>query len=276
MKVLWTKSDDGTKIRLGRWNEEGEKNLLLAHGLAEHLGRYQHIAEFFAEKGWRVTAIEFRGHGESEGKRGHVTSWMKYCEDLKAAMSTVGGPMVIVAHSMGGLVTLWSMMHSLAPPVKAFAISNPLLGLFEQPSPVTVMLGKVLAKVVPKMVLPGQDVNSQWLSHDPEIEKAYLADPLVFRDITAGWGASMLQAMNDVHDYAPKYTHRVRLMLGGDDRICDPDAGRKLADNFGSSGGGTLDLVEYPKCYHELFNEVEKYEILEATNEWLEAEWSKE
>ena len=86
----------------------------------------------------------------------------------------------------------------------------------------------------------------------------------------------MLQAMDDVHAYAPKYTHRVRLMLGGDDRICDPDAGRKLASNFGSSGGGTLDLVEYPKCYHELFNEVEKYEILEATNEWLEVEWSKE
>ena len=45
---------------------------MLVHGFAEHLGRYQHIAEFFAEKGWRVTAVEFRGHGESEGKRGHT------------------------------------------------------------------------------------------------------------------------------------------------------------------------------------------------------------
>jgi alpha-beta hydrolase superfamily lysophospholipase len=276
MKVLWTKSDDGTKIRVGRWNDEGEKNLMLVHGFAEHLGRYEHIAQFFAEKGWRVTAVEFRGHGESEGKRGHTHSWMKYCEDLRAAMGTVGAPMVMVSHSMGGLVTFWSMMHSLAPPVKAFAISNPLLGLFEQPSPITVLVGKLVSKIAPKMNLPAGEVNSSWLSHDPEVEKAYLADPLVYNAFTARWAASMLQAIDEVHAYAPKYTHSVRLMLGGDDRICDPDAGRKFASNFGTQGGGTLELVEYPKCYHELFNEVEKYEILEATNEWLETEWSKE
>lgn len=275
MKVLWTRSDDGTKIRVGRWNDEGTKNLMLVHGFAEHLGRYQHIAEFFAEKGWRVTAVEFRGHGESEGKRGHTNSWMQYCEDLKAAMGTVGAPMVMVSHSMGGLITLWSMMHSLAPPVKAFALSNPLLGLFEQPSPITVIMGKLISKVAPKMNLPAGEVNSAWLSHDPEVEKAYLADPLVYNEFTARWAASMLKAIDEVHEYAPKYTHTVRLMLGGDDRICDPDAGLKLAKNFGMQGGGTLELVEYPKCYHELFNEVEKYEILESTNEWLEAQWSK-
>jgi len=273
MKVLWTKSNDGTKIRLGRWNEEGKKNILLVHGLAEHLGRYQHVAEFFAEKGWRVTALEFRGHGESEGKRGHTNSWMQYCEDLQAAMSTVGAPMVMVSHSMGGLITFWSMMHSMAPPVKAFAISNPLLGLFETPSPITVFMGKLLSKIAPKMVLPGQEVKSQWLSHDPEVEKAYLADPLIFRDITARWADSMLKAFEDVHAYSPKYTHTVRLMLGGDDRICDPDAGRSFAKNFGAEGGGTIEVIEYPKCYHELFNEVEKYEILEATNDWLNTQW---
>lgn len=275
MKVLWTKSNDGTKIRLGRWNDEGTKNLMLVHGFAEHLGRYQHIAEFFAEKGWRVTAVEFRGHGESEGKRGHTNSWMQYCEDLQAAMSTVGGPMVMVSHSMGGLVTFWSMMHSMAPPVKGFAISNPLLGLFEQPSPITVIMGKLISKLAPKMNLPAGEVNSAWLSHDPEVEKAYLADPLVYNEFTARWAASMLKAIDEVHAYAPKYTHSVRLMLGGDDRICDPDAGRRFASNFGTQGGGKLELIEYPKCYHELFNEVEKYEILEATNEWLEAQWSK-
>ena len=97
MKILHTKSDDGTKIRLGRWNDDGDKDVLLVHGLAEHLGRYSHVAEFFAERGWRVTALEFRGHGESEGQRGHTTSWMKYCEDLQAAMSAVGRPMVMVS-----------------------------------------------------------------------------------------------------------------------------------------------------------------------------------
>lgn len=273
MKILHTKSDDGTKLRMGRWNDEGDKNLLLIHGLAEHLGRYEHVGEFFANKGWRVTALEFRGHGESEGKRGHTDSWMKYCEDLQAAMSAVGGPMVIVAHSMGGLVTLWSMQESLAPKVKAFAISNPLLGLFEQPSPITIAIGKLLSVIAPKMNLPEGEVKTQWLSKDPAVAEAYIKDPLVFTEMTTRWGASMLKAMEQVHEYAPKYTHTVRLMLGGDDRICDPEAGRKLASKYGSTGGGTLELVEYPQCYHELFNDLEKWEILEETAAWLDQQW---
>lgn len=275
MKILYTKSDDGTKIRMGRWNEDGDKDVLLVHGLAEHLGRYTHIAEFFAERGWRVTALEFRGHGESDGARGHTTSWMKYCEDLQAAMSAVGRPMVMVSHSMGGLVTLWSMQQSLAPQVKAFALSNPLLGLFEQPSPITVFIGKLLAKIAPKMKLPEGEVKTDWLSRDPAIKEAYINDPLVFTDITAGWGASLLKALDEVHAYAPQYTHTVRLMLGGDDRICDPDAGRRFASNFGTQGGGTIEVIDYPQCYHELFNEIEKMEILDATEQWLLSQWNK-
>ncbi len=273
MKILYTKSNDGTKLRLGRWNDEGEKNLLLVHGLAEHLGRYEHIAEFFANKGWRVTALEFRGHGESEGKRGHTDSWMRYCEDLQAAMSTGGGPMVMVSHSMGGLITLWSMQHSMAPKVKAFAISNPLLGLFEGPSPITIFFGKLLSKIAPKMPAPEGEVKTQWLSRDPKVIEDYKNDPLVFTGLTVGWGAAMLQAIDDVHKYSPRYTHTVRLMLGGEDRICDPEGGRTFANAFGSTGGGTIEVVEYPQCYHELFNDLEKWEILEETSQWLDQQW---
>ena len=128
MKYLKTRSDDGTQIRLARWNETGKKDVLLVHGFSEHLGRYQHIAAFFADRGWRVTALEFRGHGKSEGKRGHVKRWVHLFEDLQAAMATVGRPMALVGHSLGGLITLWSMMHPLTPRVNCVALSNPLLG----------------------------------------------------------------------------------------------------------------------------------------------------
>ena len=141
---------------------------------------------------------------------------------------------------------------------------QPLLGLFDQPSPITVMLGKVLAKVAPKLVLP---VKMSICSGFPTIQKSKRHTLAIHLSLETSplVGASMLQAIDDVHVYALKYTHSVRLMLGGDDRICDPEAGRKLAANFGTSGGGTLDLVEYPKCYHELFNEVEKYDIFRSS-----------
>ena len=46
MNILHTRSDDGSKIRLGRWNEHGSKDILLVHGLAEHLGRYEFVGDF--------------------------------------------------------------------------------------------------------------------------------------------------------------------------------------------------------------------------------------
>ena len=131
MKILHTRSNDGSKLRLGRWNDEhGKWDILLVHGLAEHLGRYEFIGNFLAERDWRVTLVELRGHGESDGRRGHVDMWIRYVEDIQAAMGTVGRPMAIVGHSMGGLATLHTMMHSLTPKVKCVALSNPLLGLF--------------------------------------------------------------------------------------------------------------------------------------------------
>ena len=50
MKLLKTRSDDGTKIQFARWNDEGEKDLLIVHGLAEHVGRYKHVADFFSRQ----------------------------------------------------------------------------------------------------------------------------------------------------------------------------------------------------------------------------------
>ena len=262
MKILHTRSDDGTSIRLGRWNEDGDRNILLVHGLAEHLGRYQHIGEFFAEKGWRVTAVELRGHGESGGKRGHTPSWMQYCEDLQAAMGTVGSEMTIVAHSMGGLVTLWSMMHGLTPPIRSVVLSNPLLGLFQPPPGLKILLGKLASKIAPTATLPN-DLDPSHICRDPDIVQAYVNDPLVFSGITARWADQMLRAIDAVHNYAPSYHTPLNLLTGGADTICSPNA----ANDFAKKYGGKIDTVFYPQCYHELFNEPEKFDSLNLVNQ---------
>ena len=69
---------------------------------------------------------------------------------------TVGRPMAIVAHSMGGLATLHTMMHSLTPKVNCVALSNPLLGLFMPPHPIKEQAGRLLSKVLPWLPLPNE------------------------------------------------------------------------------------------------------------------------
>ena len=271
MKILHTRSNDGSKLRLGRWNDEhGKRDILLVHGLAEHLGRYEFIGNFLAERGWRVTLVELRGHGESDGRRGHVDMWIRYVEDIQAAMGTVGRPMAIVAHSMGGLATLHTMMHSLTPKVNCVALSNPLLGLFMPPHPIKEQAGRLLSKVLPWLPLPNE-VLPENLCRDSEIVKKYIDDPLCYSTITARWGREMLQAKEAVHHYAPKYKLPLLMQIGGCDRICAPESAREFMKNYASDQDAKLgDVQEYPFAYHELFNEPEREDILENTSNWLQ------
>jgi len=264
MKYLSTRSDDGTPIRLARWNEQGQRDLLIAHGFSEHIGRYHHIGKFFADHGWRVTALEFRGHGKSGGKKGHVDQWIHFNEDLQAAMGTVGRPMALVGHSLGGLISLWSMMYPLTPEVRCVALSNPLLGLVDTPSRRRVLFAKIAARIVPKMII-SRESNPERLSRDQQVVEAYRNDPLVSSAVTVRLGQQTVTALQTVNDYAPKYNYPLRLMLGGADSVCCP----VQAQEFASKYGGKIDTVIYEQCFHELFNEPEKEEILNETVQWL-------
>ena len=270
MKFLHTRSDDGTKLRLARWNEEGERNILLIHGLAEHLGRYDHIGAFFAEKGWRVTALELRGHGESEGARGHTDAWARYTEDVQAAMGTIGKEMTIVAHSMGGLIALTTLMQPLAPKVRSVVLSNPLIGLFGSEPKVKIFIGKIASRLAPKLRLP-TDLDPSHVCRDPEVVQKYIDDPLIFSGITARWAAEMLKAQEATLNYAGNYTLPLNLLLGSEDKICDPDVSKEFAANY----GGEIQTDVFPPCFHELFNEPEKFDILTKTEAWIQGTWAE-
>ena len=266
MKTIHTRSNDGTRLRLGQWNPNGSRNILLVPGLAEHLDRYHHVAEFLVSKGYRVTLVELRGHGQSQGKRGHLDMWIRYVEDIQAALGTVAQPTVIVAHSMGGLATLSTMMHALHPTVLGVALSNPLLGLVQPPSAVVLSLSRLFSRFYPSFKLR-KETNPELISRDPTVVAAYRSDPNIFRFVTARWGREALKALQDVHAYAPKYTQRMLLMISDGDHICDPEQAKQFAQNY----GGSLQLEEFPKLYHELFNEPEKQLVFETLANWLES-----
>ena len=90
MQTSFIQSQDGTRLRIGK-SGEGTRHVLLVHGLAEHMDRYAHVVEALNNAGWSVTAVELRGHGKSEGKRGHVDRWEQYLDDVRAAAATIDG-----------------------------------------------------------------------------------------------------------------------------------------------------------------------------------------
>src|SRR5215213_181346 len=86
-------------------------DVVVVHGLGEHSGRYLPLINYLVERDYSVTAYDHRGHGKSEGLRGHVEKFTDYEEDLDRVLNSVQGHgrtrgTFIIGHSMGGLVTL--------------------------------------------------------------------------------------------------------------------------------------------------------------------------
>ena len=86
----------GIRIRYRTWLPEGVPVgvVVIAHGFAEHGGRYRHVAERLVAEGLAVRAPDHRGHGLSEGKRTSVVRFDDYVDDLTTVITppaTSGG-----------------------------------------------------------------------------------------------------------------------------------------------------------------------------------------
>ena len=263
-RIVFTTSDDGTRLRLGRWGESS-REVLIVHGLAEHLGRYQHVAERLCAAGWAVSALELRGHGESGGRRGHTPVWHRYVEDVQAALALIGRPVVLLAHSMGGLVALDALREPLAPAVRAVALSNPLIDTPVEVPPLKAKAARLLDRLVPWFPI-NNELDTELICRDSAVVRAYEADPLVFPSVTPRWFAEMNLARARIQEDPPQRDIPLRMMVGTGDRICDHEASRAYVRRW----QGPTETVVYEGFYHELFNEPEKARVLDELVAWLD------
>ncbi len=262
------RSADGTQLHIATWTPpDPSHTLLIVHGLAEHMGRYAHVAEAFCAAGYRVVGLELRGHGDSEGKRGHVDRWSQYCEDLGAALEHVGEPCVVLGHSMGGLVALDRIRDPLPYPLLGVVLTNPLLGVRVQAPAIKLALAGLLSRLLPWLSL-SNELDTAHISRDPEIVLAYQRDPRVYSTITPRWFTEMRSAMERVHKWAPSLEPPLLMVTSDADQICDPNAARRLARSY----GGCIEQLRYPELFHEVLNEPEKEQVMAEILAWLEAE----
>ncbi len=264
MKKSFVLSPDGTKIRIGQ-SGKGNRNVLVVHGLAEHLDRYQYFAETLAQNGYNVTVVELRGHGESEGKRGHVRQWTQYCEDVATAAKTISGKFILFGHSTGGLTSLYMGLHGLSHPIIGLALSAPnVLDTVE--APVKKFFGHILSRIYPTVSFE-TGLITKHLSRDPQIVSDYEQSPLVYGTVTARFYTEMLKAQAKVVQAAPSGKLPVILQVGEDDKIVDP----KSALQVMSTWQGETKIITYPNLYHEIFNEPEKDKVLADLMDWMNA-----
>lgn len=248
--------------------------MVVVHGFGEHSGRYESLARSFAPRDYAVHAYDHTGHGQSSGQRGHVSDFGEYLDDLERFLGLVrsehpGLPVVLVGHSMGGLIVA-SLVSTRAPEIDCIVTSGPALAIGADVSPLKMRLARLIRRFWPTLSLEaGLDVNG--LSRDPEVVRAYQADPLVHGRATAAFGASMTETIDQARRGAARVRQPMLLLHGADDPLCDPEGSRRFFEGLphGTVAGSMIRI--YPNLRHEIFNEPEREDVYEDMRAWIDA-----
>ena len=255
------------------WLPDGEAKavVLVVHGLGEHSGRYMNVVNALVPLGYAVYALDHIGHGKSDGGREVVERFEDYTDTLTTYLAMVkdwqaGKPVFLLGHSMGGLIASFYLLdHQDA--FSGAVISAPAVKVGESVSRVTILMGKILSAIAPRMGLLALDVNG--ISRDPKVVEAYVNDPLVFHGKTpARLAAEMLKAMMRVTAEAGEISLPILVVQGSEDRLVDPGGAQMLYDKVGSQDK-TLKI--YEGMFHEVCNEPECALVLDDIADWLDA-----
>ncbi len=247
---------------------------VLAHGAAEHSGRYARFGEHFAARGYAVAALDQPGHGRSPGERGHIDSFSEFVTTLdlfreKVSADYAGKPLVLLGHSMGGLIAC----NYLLQYQEAFAgciLSGPAIDTDLKPGFFQNLFIRFLAAYFPNVGVLQLDASG--VSRDPEEVEAYVNDPLNYRGkLSARLVRELFGAMGEVQSRAGEITVPLLLLHGGADSMTSPAGSRLLEERAGSSDK-TLNI--YPGLYHEIFNEPEREQVFADILVWCESLFS--
>lgn len=244
--------------------------IVLVHGLGEHAGRYQHVAEALVDAGYAVRAYDHRGHGRSTGKRAFVKHYDELLRDLHQFRRAVEGehpgtPLVLLGHSMGGNIVMGYALGN-QDGIAALVLSGPALQVGDDFSPLQLKVFGAIAKVAPG--LRPQGLSADAISRDPAVVEAYLADPLVYTGkISAGLGAALIGAMQSFPDRYHELRLPILVLHGTDDQLADVAGSRELA---AKAVDADLTAKYYDGLYHEVFNEPERDQVLADLVAWLD------
>ena len=190
---------DGTSLNERYWPAVGETrgSVLMVHGLAEHSGRYERTGTILAATGLEVAAFDLRGFGASEGRRAYVSSWDVWLDDVEDRLGALraragGRPVVLLGHSMGGLVCLTYAESERSQP-DLLVLSSPWLA--DRQPEWRRTAARILGRLVPTLsVANGFDGST--LSRDPAVGAEYRVDPLAHHRTTVGLGREVLAAQD--------------------------------------------------------------------------------
>ncbi len=267
-------SADGVKIFYRHYPAQSERGrMVIAHGLGEHSGRYGNVVDRMLPKGVSVWVPDHRGHGQSEGRRGHVLNFVQYLSDLRLSVELAekdrpeGMRCFLLGHSMGGLIAI-DFAQRFPELIDGVIASSPALGMAIEIPGVKKVLGSFMSTIWPGLTM-GNELDAARVSHDPKVVSAYETDPLVHDRVSARFFTEFLAAMETVNERASTLKVPILMQVAGDDHLVNA---RSSVQFFESLTLQDKTLHVYDGLYHEIYNEWEdqRIQVLKDLEDWLE------
>jgi alpha-beta hydrolase superfamily lysophospholipase len=244
-------------------HDDPRRIVVLAHGYGEHIGRYEHVASALSERGAVVWGHDHLGHGRSEGDRVLVTDFEVLVDDLhrvvtEARQANTGLPIVMVTHSMGGMIGL-RYVERHPGELAGLVASGPILGA-------PALMGQLLALDR----IPDVPIDPAVLSRDEAVGRAYADDPLVWhgpfkRPTVVALTVFLLAIALD----ARLITTPVLWLHGAEDQLVLVEETRRGIEALRAAGADIEERI-YPGARHEVFNETNRDEVLADTAAFVE------
>jgi alpha-beta hydrolase superfamily lysophospholipase len=258
------KTKDGTKLFLNIQQDDHPVWLIHTHGIGEHSGRHQYIMDLFADK-FNVFLYDLRSHGKSEGKKASVHDFDLFMEDLHELIMYLKKEhgmkrFVLSGHSMGALITCAYVQRFSDPkfyPELVFVNAPPVNvgGPAEKLAEVMPfhLLNK-LANIKRSIALPGL-VDSNILSHDPEVAPNYKSDPLNATALHTNLLLGLVKSSRETFSRPIGPNCPAYITIGSEDRVVSYP--RNL--HYFKSIEKSFDLKVFEGAYHEIHNEIEEF-----------------
>ncbi|MGB8353774.1 MAG: lysophospholipase [Chthoniobacteraceae bacterium] len=254
-------------LRSAKLEQKSKASVLLTHGMGEHSGRYRHVAEFLAGRGYRLCTYDLRGHGRSGGRRGYIQNYDELLDDLamvKEHYARPGEPMFLYGHSMGGQITLNYMLER-RPKVQGAIVASPWLELSFRPSRWKLLMAKIMLKLWPTFTQDGPD-DDTLLSRDATFLASMPERDLLHHKMSARMYHELLGGALNSMRRAGECDYPLLMIHGAEDPLTSAKATEAFFKKVVSKDK-TLKI--YPDMLHETHNEIGREGVLGGMAEWM-------
>jgi lysophospholipase len=254
-----------------KWEAEGEAKavIVMVHGAMEHHRRYGWLIEMWRLAGFHIIMGDLPGQGmTTRSNRGHIDSFDEYIHEVKdwiQAAYQFDLPVFLLGHSMGGLISI-RLMQLESLNLSGVILSSPCLGLIKKPSKPMNLISHVL-NIVSPAIRVDSGLTVEMATRNDDVREADLNDTLYVTKVSVRWYRELITAMKLAFEDLEKTQNIPMLVMqGGEDLIVNK---KTVNEWFNLVPLSEKRFKEWPKCYHEIFNEPEREDIFEYAKDFV-------